>query len=210
MKFKYKLVEQETDDAVNKRFAEKKDLILTAVGDTSIETIVNKLSNPDEKSLKGFYVPRSKDIENDIFGLPSILANKKKNAQMMQTQIDTYGKPFYMQVEDLTGMKFKGFQTSKFPVKNIDNIAILKKYIKLTSDFASNKPKSTLRWDTIRNGNALKFFTDNKEITSNMINSILSNSGLTLGKDYELSIEKLDENKLKKLVKEEILKFYKK
>ena len=42
-----------------------------------------------------------------------------------------------------------------------------------------------------------------------MVNSILSNSGLKLGQDYELSSEVVDEN-LKKLVKEEILKFYKK
>ena len=70
----------------------------------------------------------------------------------------------------------------------------------------------TLRWNKIRDNTALKFFTDNKTSTSKLINNILSAYDIQLDRDYILSNEKVEEskNKLKKLVKEEILKFYKK
>lgn len=203
-KYKYRLVEQGEDGEENglKSFTNKKDLVLTAIGDTSIDYIENTLNNPKKEALKGFYIARDKNFESNVFGLPDIKANLKKNPALLDTQKNdesnlyyNNGQPFYKKIEALTGMKFTGIKPSGFPTKNKDNVDIVNTYL-------SGKIKTGLRWEKIRNNTALKFFTDNKETTSNMINAILTNSGLESGKNYKLGSEVVDENK--KLVKEEI------
>lgn len=203
-KFKYKLKEQESsseDETGVGNVREKKDLVLIAKGEYSINDIIDILNDP--KNYSKVFTKKSSELENielDIYGYKNIPANNKKNRALLDAQKEKYGEPFYKQLEKETGDKFTGIQSSGFPPKSKSNDEIVKKYASSTID----KPltKLDLKWEKLEDREAIKFFTDNISITTSKLESILSNAGLTSGKDYSLGKKLVDENKLRNIVKE--------
>jgi hypothetical protein len=216
-KYKYKLVEQEEGGDENglKSLKTKSELFLTGEEGTTADDLIKIINDP--KNLEGVYTIESgglKELKLKAFGdRPNIRATLKINTEIYKNN----GKSFYTEIETVTGEKFdkKGAVIKKdtagntifiFPQKNAYNEKLVEKYFNLSSEDKKSK-KSNLRPTKIDNI-TLKFpASDEKDLKK-----ILKKSGLPSGK-YSIKIEKdIEENKntLKKLVKEEILKFYKK
>ena len=205
MKYKYKLKEQETtstgDESGVGNIREKKDLVLIAKGDYSINDIIDILNDP--KNYNKVFTKKSTEletIESDIYGYRNIPANSKKNKSLLDSQKEKYGEPLYKKLETETGDKFVGIQSSGFPPKTKTNDEIVKKYISNSSEKPLNK--LDLKYEKIDDREAIKFLTDNISITSSKIESILTNAGLKSGKDYSLGKKLIDESELRTMIKE--------
>lgn len=211
-KYKYRLVEQldtgeETPAGGSLR--EKNYLYISAKGGNDLDTILDLLKNPDPEFLKGVFVPYSesdKDVKLNIYGYPSIRANIKKNEQLLVSQTEKYGKPFYQYVEDELGKKFTKLKPNGFPDTNKDNNALVDEYTKLTK--TKGKIKTGLKAEKTPDGESAKFFTDNLSMTEKTVNRILTNAGLVEDVDYVLERKKSVEEQTRKRVKETLNKLF--
>jgi len=203
-KYKYKLKEQEItsgDESGIGNVREKKDLVLIAKGDYSIDSIIDILN--DSKNYNKVFTKKSSELENielDIYGYKNIPANSKKNKALLDSQKEKFGEPFYRKIETETGSKFSGIQSSGFPPKSKSNDEIVKKYASNSTEKPINK--LDLKYEKIEDREAIKFFTDNISITTSKIESILTNAGLKSGKDYSLGKKLIDESELRTMIKE--------
>jgi hypothetical protein len=211
-KYKYRLTEQSDageETPVSGNLREKNYLYISALGKYNLDDILDMLKNPDPKFLQGVYVPYSesdKEIKLNIYGNPNIRANIKKNEQLLASQTEKYGKPFYQYVEDELGKKFIKIKPNGFPDTNKDNNALVDEYTKLTK--TKGKIKTGLKTEKTPDGESAKFLTDNLSITEKTVNRILNNAGLVEDVDYVLERKKSIEEQIKKRIKETINKLF--
>jgi hypothetical protein len=193
-KYKYKLLIKENEEETGSGLRRERELTLTTKGEYNADKILNVLSDP--KYFEKTFVKKSgdkKEVELQIFGYPNIPANKKKNAELIAAQGD---KPFYQEVEEKTGKKFTALQSNGLPAKTKSNNEIVDSYIQ-GSDKLDISPKKI-------NDSTIKFPLKNESD----IKKVLSNAGLT-NKDYSLEkTEKLDESKIRNIIKENIKKLF--
>jgi hypothetical protein len=197
MKYKYKLTIKENEETGGPgSLTRKNELTLTVKGDYKADDILKMLKDP--KNFGKTFVKKSgdkKELETKVFGLPNIPANKKKNAELMASQGE---RPFYKEVEEKTGKTFAAIQSNGFPARTKSNGEIIDSYLTSSDELVLSPNKI--------DDNTIKFpLKDELDIKK-----VLGNAGLT-AKDYTLKkTEKLDESQLRKVIKEQINKLFKK
>lgn len=214
MKYQYRLINENEEEEVSglKGLQVQNELILTALGGRTAKELINIINDP--KNLEKVFAKEAtglKDLELKVFGdRPGANPTLKTNVEIYKEN----GKDLYAKIESTTGEKFdkKGAEIRKdkignilfiFPKKNIFNKELIEKYYNMVSGEKAKKadirPKEvdefTLKFP-VSDGPTLK--------------KILTNAGLESGDDYKLSKQEVVDENLYKLVREEILKYYKK
>jgi hypothetical protein len=214
MKYQYRLIKENDEEEVSglKGLKTQSELILTTLGDYTAKDIINIIKDP--KNLEKVYTKETTgfdELELKVFG------DRPAANPTLKTNIEIYkenGKALYSKIEDTVGEKFdkRGAEIRKdkagntlfvFPKKNIQNKELVEKYFNLTS--GEQAKKADLRPKEIDDF-TLKF----PLIDGPDLKKILNNAELESGKDYKLTKQEITNENLYKVIKEEILKFYKK
>jgi hypothetical protein len=213
---KYKLLkENENEEEVSglKGLQTQNELILTALGGYTAKELLSIINDP--KNLDKVFAKEAsglKDLKAKVFGdRPNLRATLNLNIDIYQKN----GTSFYSEIENAVGEKFdkKGAEINKdktgnirfiFPKNNKHNSDILEKYYNIIYNKEQSK-KADIRPKQIDEF-TLKFPLGD----SPTLKKILNNADLESGKDYKLSKQEVTNENLHKVVKEEILKFFKK
>jgi len=196
MKYKYRLVENNTPDGGEenglKKIDNPKELRLTTHGNVTADDVINILKNPEYFST--VFIDKSKDLlslERKVFGdkpSSSIFVNTNKNIYSEN------GVKLYKEIEKTVGREFKKNFIIKrdsnnkiifaFPVKDITNQKIL-------SDFLNIKPKVDIKSQKINDSTLIFDKVYEKDIEK--ILKTAKEAKAISSKDYSLeTIDKAD------------------
>jgi hypothetical protein len=219
MKYQYKLVKEAEEESGLKMFRAQNELILTPLGQYTTKEFIDILNDP--KNLSGVHSVTNKkleELETRVFGPTGRRVPDKEYIDLFNTTYDsndpfspTNGPALYKTIsQEIRGFQpgqkkeiiSNGKRVAVFPVRTAENLDIVSEFFtKRTGEPAKKSDIST----PVIIDNTLKFpIIDDKNLKK-----ILNNAGLESGKDYKLSKQEVSEN-LHTIIKEEILKFYKK
>jgi hypothetical protein len=219
MKYQYRLIKEEEEESGLKGLRAQNELILTPLGQYTAEEFVDILNDP--KNLSGVHSTTNKkleELEARVFGPTGRKVHDKEYIDLFNTTYDsndpfspTNGPALYK----IISQEIRGFQPGQkkeilsngkrvavFPVRTVENLNIVSEFF--TKKTGESAKKSDISTPTVTDG-VLKFpIMDEKNLKK-----ILNNANLDSGKDYKLGKQEINE-KLHDVIREEILKFYKK
>lgn len=223
MKYQYRLINENEEEEVSglKGLQVQNELILTALGGRTAKELIDIINDP--KNLKSVYSkndPELKELETRVFG-PS---GKVSNAEYIEIYNKTYspddpfsptnGPTLYKTIsQEIRGFQpgqkkeilDKGQRVAVFPTKTAENLAIVSEF------FTKRMSKTNIKKADIKRPKEVDEFTLKFPISDGpTLKKILTNAGLESGDDYKLSKQEVVDENLYKLVREEILKYYKK
>jgi len=225
MKYQYRLVkENEEEESGLKGFRAQNKLFLIALKDgraNTAEELLNIIKNPKYLSGKETAFskndPELKELEERVFG-PSGKVSTEKYIEIYQANGPNLYRTIAQEIRGFQpGQKEEildknGQRVAVFPKKTAENLAIVSEFF--TKKMGKEAKKTSVRPEKVMGEFILRFpLSDGIDLEK-----ILNNAGLKSGTDYklerhpedfELKDFKIDEN-LHKIVREEILKYYKK
>jgi hypothetical protein len=222
MKYQYKLVkENEGEEEISglKGLRAQNELVLTPLGQYTTEEFIDILNDP--KNLSGVHFTVNKkleELETRVFGPTGRKVPDKEYIELYNTTYDsndpfspTNGPALYKTIsQEIRGFQpgqkkeilSNGKRVAVFPVRTAENLDIVSEFF--TKRMGEPAKKPDISTPTTSDDN-LKFpVMDEKNLKK-----ILDNAGLESGKDYKLGKQEVSE-KMHAIVREEILKFYKK
>jgi predicted RNA-binding protein with PUA-like domain len=219
MKYQYRLIKEEEEESGLKSLRAQNELILTPLGQYTAEEFINILNDP--KNLSGVHSTTNKkleELETRVFGPTGRRVPDKEYIDIFNTTYDpndpfspTNGPALYKTISQ----EIRGFQPGQkkeiinngkrvavFPVRTAENLDIVSEFFTKRAGEPAKKPD--ISTPTVAD-NVLRFpIIDEKNLKK-----ILNNANLDSGKDYKLGKQEVNE-KLHAIVREEIIKFYKK
>jgi len=228
MKYQYRLIKEEEEESGLKSLRAQNELVLTPLGDYTVEKLIDIINDPKnlsgEERVFSKNDPELEKLETRVFGPTGRKVPDEEYIDLFNatySQDDPFSPVNGPALYRIISQEIRGFQPGQkteilvngkrvavFPKRTAENLDIVSEFF--TKRIGKQAKKSKISKPTIVN-DTLRFpIVDENE---GNLKKILNNAGLKSGTDYKLDKQDKQETtneNLYKVIREEILKFYKK